>query len=102
MRKGNSLWEIDKYMNKNVNGTDFETNNSTEKEDTETKQFIKILTRHEVADLLRVHPSTVTRYAKSGELKSYKLGNRRLFKNVDVFAFFENQVDREYVFGKEL
>ena len=102
MRKGNSLWEINRFMNENVNGTDFEINNSTGKENIETKQFIKILTRHEVADLLRVHPSTVTRYAKSGELKSYKLGNRRLFKNVDVFAFFENKVDREYVFGQEL
>ena len=89
-------------MNKTVNGTDFKTNNSIGKEELETKQFIKILTRHEVADLLRVHPSTVTRYAKSGELRSYKLGNRRLFKNIDVFAFFENQVDREYVFGKKL
>ena len=89
-------------MNENVNGTDFKTNDSTGKETLEAKQFIKILTRYEVADLLRVHPSTVSRYAQSGELKSYKLGSRRLFKNVDVFAFFENQVDREYVFGKEL
>jgi len=37
----------------------------------------------------------------SGELRSYTIGNRRLFKENDVWAFFENQADRKYVFGKE-
>jgi len=64
-------------------------------------QDIKILTIQEVADILRVHRSTVSRYAKSGELKSYSIGNRKLFKDKDVWAFFENQVAGEYVFGKE-
>ena len=79
-------------------------NDSIEKKgkEYETNELIKILTVQEVADLLRIHRSTVTRLAKSGEIKSYKLGNRRLFKNVDVLAFFENLVDREYVFGQEL
>jgi len=89
-------------MEKNVNGKDVKTNGSTGKENFETNQLIKILTIQEVADLLRIHRSTVTRLAKSGEIRSYKLGNRRLFKDVDVFAFFENQVDRGYVFGEEL
>ena len=62
---------------------------------------VKILTVAEVAELLRVHRSTISRYARSGELKSYVLGNRRLFKSVDVWAFFENQVASECVFGKE-
>ena len=62
---------------------------------------IKILTIQEVADRLRVHRSTVTRYAQSGELKSYQIGNRRLFKETDVWAFFENQAALEYVAGKE-
>ena len=62
---------------------------------------LKILTVAEVAELLRVHRSTISRYARSGELKSYVLGNRRLFKSVDVWAFFENQVASECVFGKE-
>lgn len=62
---------------------------------------IKILTVQEVADFLRVHRSTITRYAMSGELRSYTLGNRRLFKDTDVRAFFENLVDGECVFGKE-
>ena len=62
---------------------------------------LNILTVAEVAELLRVHRSTISRYARSGELKSYVLGNRRLFKSVDVWAFFENQVASECVFGKE-
>jgi excisionase family DNA binding protein len=67
----------------------------------ETNQNIKIMTVQEVARLLRVHRSTVSRYAKSGELKSHLIGNRRLFKESDVWSFFENQVAEEYVFGKE-
>ena len=67
----------------------------------EKNQDIKILTVKEVADILRVHRSTVSRFAQSGELKSYRVGNRRLFKDKDVWAFFENQVAGGYVFGKE-
>lgn len=62
---------------------------------------IRILTIQEVAKLFRLHRSTISRYAKSGELKSYQIGNRRLFKETDVWAFFENRVADEYVFGKE-
>lgn len=69
--------------------------------DDRDKQTPKILTLKEVAVLLRVNQSTVSRYAKSGALKSYKIGNRRLFKETDVWSFFDNQVDRECVFGKE-
>ena len=61
----------------------------------------RILTVQEVAAILRVHRSTVSRYAKSGELISYKIGNRRLFKESDVWAFFENQVDWDCVAAKE-
>lgn len=64
-------------------------------------QKIKILTVQEVAELLRVHRSTISRYASSGELKSYMIGNRRLFREDDIWAFFENQVDPRCVFGKE-
>ena len=64
-------------------------------------QNSKILTVQEVADILRVHPSTVSRFARTGALKSYVIGSRRLFKELDVWAFFENQADRGYVFGKE-
>ena len=61
----------------------------------------KILTVRDVAEILRVDRSTVSRYAISGELKSYTIGSRRLFKETDVWAFFENQVDRKCVAGKE-
>ena len=64
-------------------------------------QTTKILTVEEVAGILRVHRATVSRLAMSGELKSYLIGNRRLFKEDDVWLFFENQVDRKYVLGKE-
>jgi excisionase family DNA binding protein len=57
----------------------------------EKKQYIKILTIQEVADILRVHRSTVSRFAQSGELESYIIGTRRLFKESDVLAFFEKQ-----------
>jgi len=65
------------------------------------KDNIKVLTVAEVAALLRVHRSTISRYAKSGELRSYLIGNRRLFRSDDVWAFFENQVDLQYVPEKE-
>jgi len=54
-------------------------------------QDIKILTVEEVAEKLRVHRSTVSRFAQSGELDSYLIGTRRLFKESDVLAFFEKQ-----------
>jgi len=66
------------------------------------KPDIKILTIQEVADIFRVHRSTVSRYALSGELRSYLIGNRRLFKEEDVWAFFEKQRAFEGVIsGKE-
>ena len=90
-------------MNDNVIGN-IKPKDSVEKEgkNYETNELIKILTVQEVADFLRIHRSTVTRLAKSGEIKSYKLGNRRLFKNVDVLSFFENQVDLQCVLLKEI
>jgi excisionase family DNA binding protein len=48
-----------------------------------------------------LHRSTISRYAKSGELKSYQIGSRRLFKSDDVWLFFENQVAPECVSGRE-
>ena len=57
----------------------------------EKNQDIKILTVQEVADILRVHRSTVSRFAQSGELDSYLIGTRRLFKESDVLTFFEKQ-----------
>jgi len=61
----------------------------------------KILTLQEVAEYLRLHPSTVSRYAKSGEIKSHLIGRRRLFTLGDVLEFFDNRVAVECVSGKE-
>lgn len=68
----------------------------------EANYYIRILTRDEVAKLLRIHPSTVTRYSKSGELKSFKLGSRRLFRYSDLLSFFDNQVDLQCISVKEV
>ena len=59
------------------------------------EQTYRILTVQEVAKLLRVHRSTVTRYARAGALRSYLVGSRRLFREDDVWTFFENQVAQE-------
>ena len=61
----------------------------------------KIMTLGEVSELLRIHRSTISRYAKSGELRSYQIGSRRLFKSDDVWLFFENQVAPECVHQEE-
>jgi excisionase family DNA binding protein len=90
MKKDNNE---NKLIDKNSLDDKFQPNNT---------QGSKILTVEEVAALLRIHRSTVTRLAKSGEIKSSLIGNRRLFKDIDVWSFFENQVDRGYVFGEEL
>jgi excisionase family DNA binding protein len=62
---------------------------------------MKIMTLGEVAEMLRLHRSTISRYAKSGELKSYQIGSRRLFRSDDVWLFFENQVAPECVHQEE-
>lgn len=61
------------------------------------QNIIEILTIAEVAALLRIHRSTVSRYAMSGELKSHLIGSRRLFKREDVLTFFDNQEAPEYI-----
>ena len=53
----------------------------------------KILTIQEVSEILRVHRSTVSRLASSGELISYRIRGRRVFKATDVWSFFENRID---------
>jgi excisionase family DNA binding protein len=90
-------------MKRNTNESKLIDKNSTDdKLQSDDKPDPKILTIQEVADLLRIHRSTVTRLAKSGEIKSSLIGSRRMFKDIDVWSFFENQVDRGYVFGEEL
>lgn len=63
----------------------------------QTNKKQEILTVSEVADLLRIHRSTVSRYAISGELKSHLIGSRRLFKLEDVLTFFDNKAVLECI-----
>lgn len=48
------------------------------------KEQTVYLTRKEVAKLLRVTLPTLHDYTKLGWIKSYKIGNRVLYKEVDV------------------
>ncbi len=49
----------------------------------------RMLTVNEVAYLLHVHPGTVRRWEKQGQLKSYRLGPKSVirFKREDVSNF---------------
>jgi excisionase family DNA binding protein len=51
-------------------------------------QTMKVIAIDEVAKILRVHRSTISRYALKGELRSYLMGNRRLFKESEVWYYF--------------
>lgn len=42
------------------------------------------MTREEVADMLKIHKSTVHEWGKSGRLKRYGIGHRILFKRSEV------------------
>jgi len=52
------------------------------------KDIEKLLTIEEIAEILRVHTRTVTRYIESGRLKASKLGVWRI-KQSDLSAFLE-------------
>jgi len=49
----------------------------------------KILTVYELADILRLHPETVRRLARSGQIPGYRVGRQWRFrlnpKFIDVF-----------------
>ncbi|MCK5680268.1 helix-turn-helix domain-containing protein [bacterium] len=74
---------------------------STDNKNPSKKTLPAIVTTQEAADELRVHRSTISRLAKSGKLKSYVIGNRRLFKLEEVLSFFDNQVACEYLYQHE-
>lgn len=48
-----------------------------------------LLTRDEVADLLRLSPRTVAEYVRRGELRGRLIGRRWRFRHEDVDAFLE-------------
>lgn len=57
----------------------------------------RMLTLNEVAYLLHVHPSTVRRWEKNGQLRSYRLGPKSVirFKKEDVSAFVSLTMSRK-------
>ena len=52
----------------------------------------KLLTMNEAAELLRVHPRTLARWAKEGRIPVYKFADRqtRRFKASDIQSFIES------------
>jgi len=66
-----------------------------------------LLTLEQVASMLGVHRTTVSRYAHSGELRCVPIGKRLMFDESDVADFiksrkqlFDNQVSAGIVMGK--
>ena len=52
----------------------------------------EVLTSYEVADLLKVHLSSVRRWSRNGKLKGYRLGGHGdwRYMHKDVMAFLYN------------
>ncbi len=52
----------------------------------------RMLTVNDVAHLLNVHPVTVRRWEKKGQLKSYRLGPKRVirFRKEELFDFINH------------
>jgi len=56
----------------------------------------RLLTASEVAELFRVDPKTVTRWARSGKLASIRTpGGQRRFRQAEVQAFLEDESSTE-------
>jgi len=52
----------------------------------------QMLTVNQVAHLLNVHPGTVRRWEKRGQLKSYRLGPKKVirFRKDELYGFINN------------
>ncbi len=52
----------------------------------------RMLTVNDVAHLLNVHPVTVRRWEKKGQLKSYRLGPKKVirFRKEELFDFINH------------
>ena len=59
-----------------------------------------LLTRDEVADLLRLSSRTVAEYVRRGELRGRLIGRRWRFRHEDVDAFLEDLPCEWTVTGK--
>lgn len=53
----------------------------------------ELLTAGEVAERFRVHPATITRWAKQGELQEIRIGRTIRFRSADVEALIAKPED---------
>ena len=55
----------------------------------------QMLTVNQVAYLLNIHPGTVRRWEKKGQLKSYRLGPKKVirFRKDDLYGFINGNLE---------
>jgi excisionase family DNA binding protein len=51
----------------------------------------EILTTREVADLLKLHPKTVNKLAKSGRVPAYRIGRQWRFRKSEILKLLEKR-----------
>lgn len=51
----------------------------------------EILTTQEVADLLKLHPKTVNKLAKSGRVPAYRIGRQWRFRKSEVVKLLQKK-----------
>jgi excisionase family DNA binding protein len=51
----------------------------------------EILTTQEVADLLKLHPKTVNKLAKSGRVPAYRIGRQWRFRKSEVIKLLQKK-----------
>jgi excisionase family DNA binding protein len=54
----------------------------------------RLLTTHEVAELLKLHVKTVERMARAGRLPSLRVAGRRRFRPSDIASWLAEREDR--------
>jgi excisionase family DNA binding protein len=54
----------------------------------------EILTTREVADLLKLHPKTVNKLARSGRVPAYRIGRQWRFRKSEVLKLLEKEIPR--------
>lgn len=55
-----------------------------------------LLTLKEVADILRINRSSVSRLLKSGEIPYIHIGGRKLIEHTDLLLFIDNRKVNTY------
>lgn len=65
------------------------------------KELAELLTAEEVAKILKVTPSAIFKWAKKGDLPSYRINEKCLrFKTQDIAAFIEKGKGIQLSYGK--